>query len=43
LKGYEVWAEGLTPILIELLGPPAATDPAPQPPGDPRARERSGR
>jgi lysophospholipase L1-like esterase len=43
LKGYEVWAEGLTPILIELLGPPAATDHAPQPTGDPSASERSGR
>jgi lysophospholipase L1-like esterase len=43
LKGYEVWAEGLTPILIKLLGPPAATDHAPQPTGDPSASERSGR
>ena len=38
LKGYEVWAEGLKPILTELLGPPAATDHAPPPTGDPSAR-----
>jgi lysophospholipase L1-like esterase len=41
LKGYEVWAEGLRPILTELLGPPAATDRAPPPTGDPSASERS--
>jgi lysophospholipase L1-like esterase len=40
LKGYEVWAEGLRPILTELLGPPAATDEAPPPTGDPSAAER---
>jgi lysophospholipase L1-like esterase len=43
LKGYQVWADGLKPILTELLGPPAATDHAPQPTGDPSASERSGR
>ncbi len=37
LKGYEVWAAGLKPILRELLGPPAATDHAPPPTGDPSA------
>jgi len=37
LKGYEVWAGGLKPILVELLGPPAATDHAPPPTGDPGA------
>jgi lysophospholipase L1-like esterase len=37
LKGYEVWAAGLKPILAELLGPPAATDHAPPPTGDPSA------
>ena len=37
LKGYEVWAAGLKPILTELLGPPAATDHAPPPTGDPSA------
>lgn len=40
LKGYEVWAQGLRPILTELLGPPAATDHAPPPTGDPSAAER---
>ena len=37
LKGYQVWADGLKPILMELLGPPAATDHAPPPTGDPSA------
>jgi len=37
LKGYEVWAAGLEPILSELLGPPAAADHAPPPTGDPSA------
>jgi lysophospholipase L1-like esterase len=41
LKGYEVWAEGLRPILTELLGPPGAEDHAPPPTGDPSATERS--
>jgi lysophospholipase L1-like esterase len=41
LKGYEVWAEGLRPILTELLGPPAATDHAPPPTGDPSAGDRA--
>jgi lysophospholipase L1-like esterase len=40
LKGYEVWAAGLKPILAELLGPPAATDHAPPPTGDPGATPR---
>ena len=34
-KGYQVWADGLKPILQELLGPPAKTDHAPPPTGDP--------
>jgi lysophospholipase L1-like esterase len=38
LKGYQVWADALKPILTELLGPPAATDHAPSPTGDPSAR-----
>ncbi len=37
IKGYEIWAEGLRPILTELLGPPASTDHAPPPTGDPSA------
>ena len=38
LKGYQVWADALKPVLRELLGPPAATDQAPPPTGDPSAR-----
>jgi lysophospholipase L1-like esterase len=38
LKGYQVWADALKPILQEILGPPAATDQAPPPTGDPSAR-----
>jgi lysophospholipase L1-like esterase len=34
-KGYQVWADGLKPILTELLGAPAKTDHAPAPTGDP--------
>ena len=40
LKGYEVWAAGLKPILTELLGPPAAADLAPPPTGDPSAAKK---
>jgi lysophospholipase L1-like esterase len=40
IQGYQVWADGLKPILTELLGPPAATDHAPPPTGDPSARVR---
>lgn len=35
IKGYQVWADALKPLLTELLGPPAATDLAPAPTGDP--------
>jgi lysophospholipase L1-like esterase len=38
MQGYQVWAEGLKPILTELLGPPGSTDHAPPPTGDPSAR-----
>ncbi len=38
LKGYQVWADGLKPILTELLGPPAKEDLAPPPTGDPSAK-----
>ncbi|MDE3167079.1 MAG: hypothetical protein KGN36_14835, partial [Acidobacteriota bacterium] len=38
LKGYQVWADALTPVLRELLGPPAKEDHAPPPTGDPSAR-----
>ena len=37
LDGYQVWADGLKPILLELLGPPSSTDHAPPPTGDPSA------
>jgi (4-O-methyl)-D-glucuronate---lignin esterase len=42
LKGYQVWADGLKPMLLEVLGPPAATDHAPAPTGDPSAAARGG-
>jgi lysophospholipase L1-like esterase len=35
VKGYQVWADALKPILTELLGKPAATDHAPPATGDP--------
>jgi lysophospholipase L1-like esterase len=38
LRGYQLWADALKPILTELLGPPAAEDHAPPPTGDPSAR-----
>jgi len=37
VKGYQVWADALKPIFTELLGPPAPTDHAPPPTGDPSA------
>jgi lysophospholipase L1-like esterase len=37
LKGYQVWADALKPILTELLGPPASEDHGPPPTGDPSA------
>jgi lysophospholipase L1-like esterase len=42
LKGYQVWADGLKPIFTELLGPPAKTDHAPAPTGDPSANKNPG-
>jgi lysophospholipase L1-like esterase len=36
-KGYQMWADALKPVLTELLGPPATTDHAPPPTGDPSA------
>ena len=38
VRGYQIWADALKPILTELLGPPAKTDHAPPPTGDPSAR-----
>ena len=40
VTGYQVWADALKPILTEILGPPAATDHAPPPTGDPRRHQR---
>jgi lysophospholipase L1-like esterase len=37
VKGYQVWADGLRPLLTEMLGPPAQTDHAPPATGDPSA------
>ncbi len=41
LEGYKIWADALKPVLTELLGPPAATDHAPPPTGDPSAKIKS--
>ena len=35
VKGYQIWADALKPIFTEILGPPAKTDHAPPPSGDP--------
>jgi cephalosporin-C deacetylase-like acetyl esterase/lysophospholipase L1-like esterase len=37
VSGYQIWADALRPVLTELLGPPAATDSAPAPTGNPAA------
>ncbi|MFO7305868.1 MAG: acetylxylan esterase [Gammaproteobacteria bacterium] len=34
-KAYQIWADELKPIFTEILGPPASTDHAPPPTGDP--------
>ena len=39
VKGYQIWADALKPVLTELLGPPSPTDSAPPPTGDPSARK----
>jgi lysophospholipase L1-like esterase len=39
LKGYQVWADALKPILTRLLGPPRREDHAPPPTGDPSAKK----
>jgi len=43
VKGYQVWADALKPIFAEILGPPAPTDQAPPPTGDPSARRKPSR
>jgi lysophospholipase L1-like esterase len=40
IPGYQVWADALRPVLMELLGPPGAVDRAPPPTGDPSAAGR---
>jgi cephalosporin-C deacetylase-like acetyl esterase/lysophospholipase L1-like esterase len=40
VPGYQVWAEGLSPILTRILGPRAAVDSAPAPTGDPSLRQK---
>src|SRR5205823_13774128 len=40
VKGYQVWADALKPVLMELLGPPAKEDQAPPPTGDPSANKK---
>ncbi|CAN5492718.1 hypothetical protein BH11ARM1_BH11ARM1_12150 [soil metagenome] len=37
-KGYQIWADALKPIFNKFLGPPATTDHAPPPTGDPSAK-----
>jgi lysophospholipase L1-like esterase len=39
VKGYQIWADALKPILAELLGPPAKEDHAPAPTGDPSVKQ----
>jgi lysophospholipase L1-like esterase len=36
VNGYQVWADGLKPILTEILGPPATVDQAPPPSAAPQ-------
>jgi lysophospholipase L1-like esterase len=36
-RAYQIWADALRPLLTEMLGPPAQTDHAPPPTGDPSA------
>ena len=40
IKGYQIWADALTPIFNQLLGPPAVVDRAPPATGDPSARPK---
>jgi lysophospholipase L1-like esterase len=40
IKTYQVWADALKPIFTEILGPPATTDLAPQPTGDPSVTKK---
>jgi hypothetical protein len=40
VKGYQVWADALKPLLTELLGPSAKEDHAPPPTGDPASLKK---
>jgi len=40
VKGYQIWADALKPMLRELLGPPGEKDFAPPPTGDPSAKKK---
>ena len=42
VKGYQIWADALKPVLTEVLGRPARTDQAPEPTGDPSAATGGG-
>jgi lysophospholipase L1-like esterase len=39
IKGYQIWADALRPVFLELLGPPAKEDHAPPPTGNPAAQK----
>jgi hypothetical protein len=41
LKGYQVWADALKPLLTELLGPPGKKKHAPPSRGDPSAAQKA--
>jgi beta-glucosidase len=41
VRAYQIWADALKPIFTEILGPPAATDLAPAPTGDPSAANKT--
>ena len=38
VRAYQLWADALKPLLLEILGPPATTDHAPPPTGNPSAK-----
>jgi len=42
VKGYQIWVDALKPIFTEILGPPAKTDHAPPPSGDPSVNNGTG-
>lgn len=43
LAGYQVWADALTPVLTDLMGPRKSTDEAPPPTGDPSVKGGTSR